>query len=229
MLLVSADRRFHFFVINRDMTVDGTSRPFIEHNILKYSSLDVRSVAFNFDGSVSFIYKNKDAYILYIGHFEGITLVCDRTIVLVLNDPMGMTWYNLSTLIIADSGNNRLVVVVLDQYIKYIGGETGFQDGDEPRFNSPTNVLLYHDQTIIVSDTGNNCIRRIYFESDKFITETIAGNPNIKKGTPTGGYKDGNGNVARFNKPYGLCLNGNSILVADSNNNRIRSISLKES
>jgi hypothetical protein len=39
-----------------------------------------------------------------------------------------------------------------------------------------------------------------------------------------GFYAEGPGNVARFNGAYGVCVAGNTIFVADCNNQRIRSI-----
>jgi hypothetical protein len=141
---------------------------------------------------------------------------------LSLNNPMGIR-VGTEFLVIADSGNHRIVIV---NYTT-LGGSTtcttigdktpGFKNGKSPKFNSPMDVLILSDNSILVSDTGNHSIRRIYEIEGEWITETIAGN-----GSP--GFENGIGDDARFHEPYGLRFFGNVVYVADKNNNAIRII-----
>ena len=184
------------------------------------------------------------------GRFINFVTRCDenfsgyRTDMGELNDAMGICCYptNPMSCIIADSGNNRIVIVDIIEtvdrkgthtlkHLTIIGGgeggsknKPGLKDGKgiHARFNNPTNVLKLPDDSIIVSDTGNHCIRRIHMdENGDWNTETIAG-----AGNGSNGYNDGRGNQALFYEPHGLCLKDGVIYVADTNNARIRQLIL---
>lgn len=61
----------------------------------------------------------------------------------------------------------------------------------------------------------NQCVRRVSATTN---VTTIAGSFSIN------GYANGPGNLARFDNAGGVCVSGGSIFIADSNNQRIRSI-----
>src|SRR5262249_23710503 len=83
-------------------------------------------------------------------------------------------------------------------------------------FNGPIGVAVDARGNIYVADSYNDCIRMITPDGQ---VSTVAG-----KGTP--GYADGDRNSALFDTPSGIVLaNGNSLIVADTGNNRLRRIS----
>jgi sugar lactone lactonase YvrE len=102
-------------------------------------------------------------------------------------------------------------------------GASGYLDGDvrESAFNLPDDIIIAPDGTIYLADANNHCVRRIRRDGDRFVIDTIAGN-----GVP--GFADGSTPNARFNTPTGLALSldGAFLFVADTNNNRVRSIEL---
>ena len=137
------------------------------------------------------------------------------------NDPHGIAINNDGTIIVADSGNHKIKGIDLDGNVFTIAGtgEQGDKDGhgDEATFNHPYGIAIKDDGTIIVVDSGNRKIRGIDLDGNVF---TIAGTDEI-------GDKDGPGNEATFNYPYGIAVrNDVTIIVADSYNNKIRGIDL---
>ena len=95
----------------------------------------------------------------------------------------------------------------------------GFADGPiaTARFNAPAGVAVDADHNVYVADTGNQRIRRI---SANGTVVTIAGDG-------TAGSADGLGAKARFDSPGGLAIDAHgNLLVADTNNGRIRQIVL---
>jgi sugar lactone lactonase YvrE len=102
-------------------------------------------------------------------------------------------------------------------------GIQGFRNGPalEARFRLPDDMTIAPDGTIYVADANNHSIRRIRQDGGQTVVETIAGN-----GVP--GFADGISGNARFNVPtaVALSLDGAALLVADTNNDRVRSIDL---
>ena len=96
-----------------------------------------------------------------------------------------------------------------------IGNEDG--SGNEASFRYPQGVAIRDDGTIIIADRDNHKIRGIDPYGKVY---TIAG-------TGERGDKDGPGNEATFNYPYGIAVrNDVTIIVADLYNNKIRGIDL---
>jgi hypothetical protein len=105
-------------------------------------------------------------------------------------------------------------------------GQKGLLDGPAKtaKFNSPEDVTVDKYGYIIVADTGNNAIRLIELDGS---VRTLVG-----KGAATSGYVDGPCNVATFNGPKGVDVTYEMvsgvetmvIIVADTNNHRIRRI-----
>ena len=98
-------------------------------------------------------------------------------------------------------------------------GSAGFANGVGAlaAFNTPYSVAVDPAGTLYVSDFFNNRIRAVYPGG---ATTSLAGNGASAFGA-------GSGTGAKFNKPFGLALNGSSsLLVADTNNQRIRVMAL---
>ncbi|HST23150.1 MAG TPA: SMP-30/gluconolactonase/LRE family protein [Blastocatellia bacterium] len=98
-------------------------------------------------------------------------------------------------------------------------GLSGFRSSSllDSNFRLPDDILVAPDGAIYLADAGNHVIRRIR----NGVVETIAGN-----GVP--GFADGVAGNARFNTPTGITFSadGRFLLVADTNNHRVRKIDL---
>ncbi|HEV7406822.1 MAG TPA: hypothetical protein VGO11_27985 [Chthoniobacteraceae bacterium] len=100
------------------------------------------------------------------------------------------------------------------------GTVSGFDDGagTAARFNKPRGIAVDTDGFIYVADTMNNAIRRI---SPDGLVGTIAG-------FATAGAADGSGHVASFNSPQGVAIVNHAVVVADTQNNKLRQLTLTE-
>ena len=101
-------------------------------------------------------------------------------------------------------------------------GTAGFSGDNGPataaQMRTPTGVAGTADGGYVFSDQGNSRVRRI---SPSGVVTTIAGN-----GTAGFGGDNGPATSAMLNAPNGLAeLPDGSILIADSNNNRVRRVS----
>ena len=124
-----------------------------------------------------------------------------------------------NNIIVADKGNNRIRVVTYpDGVVSTLAGSSnGYQDGvgTSAKFSAPMGVSVNPvTGIIVVADRLNNRIRLV----------TPAGLVTTLAGQTTSGSADGNGVLASFNQPYGVCVipTTGSILVADKSNNMIR-------
>ncbi len=107
------------------------------------------------------------------------------------------------------------------QYVVTVGGvlETpGFNDGPalSARFFNPHGIDVDSAGNVYVADRFNHTIRKITADGQVI---TLAGKAGVKGDT------DGPALSARFNEPWGLCVDkfGN-VFVADTRNNKIRKI-----
>ncbi len=105
-------------------------------------------------------------------------------------------------------------------------GVAGFSDGPAhaAQFIEPFGVIYDRDGRLYVSDAGAQRIRVIERNGT---TRTLAGSGEpIASGLwVEGGYQDGPGKLARFNRPAGLAMGSDRALyVADTNNHCIRRI-----
>ena len=71
---------------------------------------------------------------------------------------------------------------------------------------------------LFISDTGHN----------RIIQTDIEGNNSVLIGDGEEGFVDGTFNKARFNRPQGLWLDGETLYVADTENHAIRAVDFKE-
>jgi sugar lactone lactonase YvrE len=140
------------------------------------------------------------------------------------NSPSGVAVDGSGNLYVADSRNYRIRKITPAGEVTTLAGSgaSGFADGtgDEAQFNLPYGVAL--DSTgndLYVADSGNHRIRKIVVATG--VVTTLAGNG-------ANGPADGTGTKARFSSPYGVAVDGSgNIYVADTNNHRIRKITIK--
>jgi sugar lactone lactonase YvrE len=138
----------------------------------------------------------------------------------LFNSPSGIAIAPNGDLIVADTGNNRIRrITPIGQAATVAGdGHAGYADGpaNKAQFNGPIGVAVDARGSIYVADSYNDRIRMITPRGE---VSTVAG-----QGTP--GYADGDRNNALFDTPSGIALaNDNSLMVADTGNDRLRRIS----
>lgn len=99
-------------------------------------------------------------------------------------------------------------------------GDTGADDGNamQASFNAPKGIAT-DGTSLYLADLNNHTIRKIDIESGA--VTTLAGAAGKK------GSRDGKGESARFNRPYGLTTDGKNLYVTDSNNHTVRQINLE--
>jgi hypothetical protein len=125
------------------------------------------------------------------------------------------------SILIADTGNDRIRRVAPNGIISTIAGTTrGFSGDGGPatsaQLNQPHDITVATDGSILIADTGNNRIRRI---APNGIISTVAGN-----GLGFSGDGDPAHN-AQLDAPTSIApLAHGGFLVADSANNRIRRV-----
>ena len=97
-------------------------------------------------------------------------------------------------------------------------GSSGSADGTAAtaRFNNPFGVAVDGAGNLFVADTWNHAIRMI---TPTGVVTTLAGTAGLS------GSANGTGAAARFNKPYGVAVDGaGNVFVADNGNQTIRMI-----
>jgi len=156
----------------------------------------------------------------------------DRNDRALFDSPMGIAVSpDGRTIFVADTGNH-LIRVIRNNHVSTLAGTFteaaeagwgrgdtvpigGFADGESAMFDQPMGLQLFYGY-IIVADSANHMIRKISAEG--YVT-TLAGT-----GYP--GYADGEPLDAEFHFPSGLYIKGNILLIADTENNIIRSLPL---
>lgn len=146
--------------------------------------------------------------------------------------PGGMAMDSIGNIYLADSGNHSIRKIGIDGLVSTIAGDSrpGFMDGEDraTRFNVPDDLLLLDDHTLLVSDAHNHALRLVTIEAERVVVSTFAGTPADELEQPKKGDKDGVGTQASFNTPRGLLRDGDSVLIADSNNNLLRRVNLAD-
>jgi sugar lactone lactonase YvrE len=111
----------------------------------------------------------------------------------------------------------RKIVIATGAVTTFAGnGTSGFPDGTgtAARFAGPKGIAADGSGNLYVADMGNYCIRKIVIATGE-VTTFAGGTPGDAVGTGTG---------ARFNQPCGIAAAGGNLYVADTGNNRIRTI-----
>ncbi|HXD78109.1 MAG TPA: NHL repeat-containing protein [Puia sp.] len=135
------------------------------------------------------------------------------------NYPSGVAVDPAGNVIVADQGNHVVRLISTSGKVSTLAG-TGdgtYRDGRaaEAAFNFPSGVAVDTSGQVYVADSYNNIIRKV---APTGFVSTLAGDG-------TRSYKDGEGQAARFNHPYGIATDtAGNIVVADTYNNRIRMI-----
>jgi DNA-binding beta-propeller fold protein YncE len=140
------------------------------------------------------------------------------------NEPRGIAVDASGTLYVADSFNNRICKITADGQVTTLAGgaKGGFKEGKgtEAQFKKPRGLAVdAKGKNIYVADTENHCIRRITSSGE---VTTLAGKNPI-------GYTDGPATASQFNEPYGVAVNGKTLVVVDASNHCIRQIVLPPS
>ena len=151
------------------------------------------------------------------------------------NNPSAMAICPQGNLIVADTLNHVIRRIDAMGVVTTIAGRAGVYgnaDGNANRatFDSPMGVVVCQSGRVYVADTGNHLIRVI----ENGVVSTLAGSvqrmaqalrdghPDRWDMNPLGGFEDGVGNQALFNKPMGLALWNGNLVIADSANHSIR-------
>jgi len=139
------------------------------------------------------------------------------------NEPWGIVVDAQGTIFVADSENHCVRHVAPGDgavsTLVGVGGEGGFADGqrEDARFDIPCGMALDMDSHLIIADLANDCIRKVVTAEGR--VTTVAGRAGHE------GFANGEGAAARFNALQGVAVDGNNnILVADTDNHRIRMI-----
>ncbi len=131
-------------------------------------------------------------------------------------------------LYVCDTNNNKIKRIQISNanVTNFAGtGTAGYKDGaatSAAQFNSPSGITYFKSgatELLYISDTQNYNIRVI-----------VGGQVYTFAGTNTYGFADGQGYLTKFNTPMHLFIapDGKNILVADSQNHRIRLLDLEQ-
>jgi len=137
-----------------------------------------------------------------------------------LNRPRAIAVRPDGTLVIADSGNDRIRTVTPDGHIHTVAGTgaRGYSGDGGPAasatLDQPRGVAIAGDGSIYFSDAGNNAVRHI---TPGAIITTIAGT-----GAPGYSGDGGPATSAQLFNPAGLDITAEGIYIADASNDRIR-------
>jgi sugar lactone lactonase YvrE len=157
------------------------------------------------------------------------------------HSPWGIVVDEHGTIFVADRDNHCLRKVApgdgtCDGTVSTLAG-TGEERGwSATHFNFPRGLALDADSNLIVADSGNHCIRRVTTDSEPATVTTVAGRAERREGerSEVAGRAERRERErseafpaceaadALFNRPCGIAVFGNNVLVADTNNNRIR-------
>jgi DNA-binding beta-propeller fold protein YncE len=164
----------------------------------------------------------------------------------LLDHPTNFTLYKDGNIIFADTGNNRIRMLVKEtgqygevsysQILTIAGtgeggecdtlGECNTGDGGqaiEARLHNPTGVAVDGDGNIFIADSGNNRIRMITY--DTLIISHVAGNSEFGRAGDTQESELNNAQKSELKNPLGVAVDGaGSIFIADTGNHKIRKI-----
>lgn len=131
-------------------------------------------------------------------------------------------------IIVADMFNHCIRKITPEGFVSTLAGSgvRGCQNGRgvNARFNEPQGVTIDQEGDVIVCDVGNNSLRKVTAQGD--VTILAGGNDTMWNGRwHTLGFINGSPDVAMFNEPAGVALDGSgNLIVADSQNNVVRKV-----
>ncbi|MDX6288959.1 MAG: hypothetical protein QOH42_758 [Blastocatellia bacterium] len=134
------------------------------------------------------------------------------------NTPSGLAIDSKGSLLVADTGNNRIRKISPEGVVSTLAGNgtAGYADGAaaQAQFNGPIGIAVDAPGNVYVADTYNDRIRKI----------TPDGNVSTVAGAGLG-YLDGPASSALFDTPCAIVVAANGVLiVADTGNQRLRKI-----
>jgi len=144
----------------------------------------------------------------------------------VLADPRGIAVDRFGNIVVADTGNHRIRKVDRSGVISTIAGtgRQGFSgDGSSAAaadLNTPMGLAIDTEGNVFVADAGNDRVRRI---SPSGVIDTVAG---TVKGSFSGDGAAATAARLRFPVSVAIAPSG-SLYIADSDNNRIRKVDLR--
>ncbi len=135
------------------------------------------------------------------------------------NGATGVCVDSFGTVFVADYFNNTIRKITTTGEVTTLAGNgtAGSNDGfgDNASFHFPAIIAVDDQNNLFVTDEQNHKIRKIL----------VSGEVTTYAGTGTLGATDGETNVAEFNFPTGVFVDGfRNIYVADYGNNKIRKI-----
>jgi streptogramin lyase len=138
-------------------------------------------------------------------------------------NPTGIAMDGAGNFFVADAGNGTIRKITPAGVVTTLAGASdvvGVADGTgtAAQFIVPFGIAVDNSGNVFVSDSAANTIRKV---TQAGVVTTYAGVGVM----PSRGSTDGAGNVARFNQPHSLALDGaGNVYVADSVNELIRKI-----
>jgi hypothetical protein len=141
--------------------------------------------------------------------------------------PSGLAQDKSNRLYVVDSSNHTIRGIVSEDtnwVVSTLAGTAlsfGFTDGAGglAQFDYPYSIGLNNDGRLFVADYGNQAIRMIVPTNNDWLTTTIANYYG------TMGTNDGPADLARFNFPIGVSVDGETnLFVTDQSNHTIRKI-----
>ena len=139
------------------------------------------------------------------------------------DEPNGIAVDAAGNLYVADMSNQRIRKVTPEGEVSTLaGGKRGFADGQGSavQFAGPGDIAIDTAGNLYVTDIGNSRIRKITPQGE---VSTFAGSGPT--GYDSGGYADGQRNVAHFKNPVGITMDAaGNLYVTDTHNHRIRKV-----
>jgi len=147
-----------------------------------------------------------------------------------LDQPQAVAVTANGDLIIADTGNNRVLVVTPSRKIAVVAGDgiPGYR-GDHglaarAELNQPSGVAVDGQGNVYIADSSNNLIRRV--DAKTGIITTVAGDYAADQANDGQGGDTGDGGpatAAELQDPQGVAIDGSGdLFIADTFNNAIR-------
>ncbi len=143
----------------------------------------------------------------------------------LFNTPFGIAVDSDGTLFVTDWGNHairQITPVRTDWVTKTIAGFSGTMgtndgSGSQAMFNYPAGIDIDPAHNLYLTDQNNHTIRKLTPGSKDWTVTTVGGAP-LQPGSA-----DGTGGDARFNKPWGIAVDGQgNLFIADYGNHTIR-------
>ncbi|MBS1872385.1 MAG: SMP-30/gluconolactonase/LRE family protein [Acidobacteria bacterium] len=149
-----------------------------------------------------------------------------------LSFPSGLLMESSGSLLIADTGNHRILRLTSSGSVATVAGTgVGGYSGDgkaatAAQLNNPMGMALDAAGNLYIADSGNNAVRQIGTDG---VVATVAGLTGTTTAARTGGF-NGDGSPATaysLNQPNSVVPGANcSLYIADTSNKRIRRLLL---